>query len=472
MRHVLAVVLALTCIDPLAHADDWPMFRGTNAAGRANATLPNNLSLDKHLMWNVAVPKGYSSPVIVGDRIFLTAEEGEKLLTLCLDKSNGKELWRREAPRPRREKLDQRSHAAAASAAFSGTDLVVFFGDYGLLCYSPDGEERWRRPLGPFNNLYGMGASPVISDGKVIMVCDQQRGSFVIGIDQNTGDIAWRTERPEATSGHCTPIIWSEEGDPAQVLVAGSFSLTSYSVRTGKKLWWVNGLSFEMKSTPVIADGLLFINGYASPYNQPDKKVKIQPYAEVVAKQDANKNGVLEKTEMPDQLSRGFFDFINLNSNDSVDKDEWRYFEISMASDNSMMAIALGGTGDVTNENLRWRYYKNIPQLPSPIARDGHLYMISDAGIVTNFETKTGKVHTRGRLRGASGTVYASPIIVGEHILFLTTKGTLAMVPINDKVEVQHTIKFNEPCFATPAVADGQLFVRTNESLVCLDASN
>ena len=462
----------LTCVllaaSPVVGQSDWPMFRGVNGSGHAQATLPADLSLEKHLAWKVAVPKGYSSPVIVGDRIFLTAEDGDDLITLCLNKTTGKEAWRKTAPRPRKEKLDQRSHAAAASAVVSRDSVVVFFGDYGLLCYSLDGEERWRRPLGPFNNLYGMGASPVIIDGKAILVCDQQKGSFVVAVDLKTGDIAWRTDRPEATSGHCTPIVYRPEGKPGQVLVAGSFSLTAYLVQSGKKVWWVNGLSFEMKSTPVIADGLLFINGYASPYNQPDKKVKIAPYADVVAKQDANENGVLEKSEMPDQLSRSFFDFINLDSNDFVDKDEWRYFEVSMASDNSMMAMTLGGKGDVTKDNLRWRYHKNIPQLPSPIATDGHLYMISDAGIVTNFEAKTGRVHTRGRLKGASGSVYVSPIVVGEHILFLTTKGTLAMVPINDKIEVQNTIKFNEPCFATPAVVDGRLFVRTNESLFCL----
>ncbi len=468
MNVIKSLVLLPCLVSSYGSAQEWPMFRGPNGAGHANQSLPQGLSLEKHLLWKVSVPKGYSSPVVAGNHIYLTAEDGNDLVTLCLNRQTGTELWRQTAPRPRTEKLDQRNHAAAASPAVSGDTVVVFFGDYGLLCYSPNGEELWRQPLGPFNNLYGMGASPVICDGKAILVCDQQQGSFVIGIDINTGKVVWRTERPEATSGHCTPIIWRPESGSAQAIVAGSFNLTSYSVKTGKKLWWVGGLSFEMKSTPVISDDLLFINGYASPYNQPDKKVKIQPYNEVIAKHDENKNSVLEKSEMPDRLSAGFFDFINLDSNASVDKDEWRYFENSMASDNSMMAMTLGGTGDVTESNLRWRYHKNIPQLPSPIAVEGHLYMISDAGIVTNFEAGTGRVHTRARLKGASGSVYASPIVVGNNILFLTTKGTLATVPIDNKVEVQNTIKFDEPCFATPAVVDGRLFVRTDESLFCL----
>lgn len=445
------------------------MFRGANGAGVAETQLPDDLNLEDHLLWRTPVAKGYSSPVVHSGRVFLTAEENAALLTLCLDLETGRELWRAAAPRPRTEKLDHRNHAAAASAAADAESVVVFFGDYGLLCYSHDGRLRWKLPLGPFRNIYGMGASPLLVDGRVILVCDQQDHSFVIAVDAATGQVQWKTDRPDATSGHCTPIVHRPaDADEAQILIAGSFYLSAYSVTTGRRLWWVRGLPFEMKSTPVVADGLLFIHGYASPHNQPDKKVHVDSFAAVVAAQDANGDGVLAKEEMPDQLSRAFFEILDLDGDKLLNGREWRYFVSSMESENGMLAMTLGGRGDVTESNLRWKYQKNVPQLPSPVAARGRLYMIDDGGVVTNFEARTGKVSARGRLSGARGSVYASPLIAGTDVLFLTTKGSLAVVPMGESIEVANIVRFNEPAFATPAVARGLLLVRTNAAVYCL----
>ena len=106
-------------------------------------------------------------------------------------------------------------------------------------------------PLGPFNNAYGMAASPIVADGLVVLVCDQNSDSFMIAVEKDTGRLRWRIERPEAKTGHSTPILLQPPGAPAQLLVPGSFYLTAYALATGEKLWWVQGLAFEMKATPV-----------------------------------------------------------------------------------------------------------------------------------------------------------------------------------------------------------------------------
>ena len=124
-------------------------------------------------------------------------------------------------------------------------------------------------PLGPFNNLYGMGASPVLVDDLVVLACDQNTDSFIVAVGQRDGRVRWKTPRPEAHSGHSTPILYKPAGGATQIIVPGSFLLTAYAVATGEKLWWVRGLSFELKSTPVVSGDTLYINGFGTPQNQP-----------------------------------------------------------------------------------------------------------------------------------------------------------------------------------------------------------
>src|SRR5580692_2078353 len=189
-------------------ASDWDRFRGPNGSGVNEAQgLPVEFGLDKNMRWRVALPPGHSSPILVGDRIFLTAFEGEKLLTISMDRATGKIQWKREAPRERVSSIDKRNSPASPSPATDGKNIYVFFGDYGMVSYGFDGNERWRVPLGPFNNVYGMGASPVVVDDKLVLVCDQSIGSFIAAYALSDGKQLWKTPRPEALSGHSTPSI-------------------------------------------------------------------------------------------------------------------------------------------------------------------------------------------------------------------------------------------------------------------------
>ena len=253
-----------------AGPEDWSRFRGPNGSGVSEtAGLPLTFGPEENVIWKTELPFGHSSPILTGDRIYLTAVREGRLVTICLDRPSGRILWERPAPRPRTEKLDTRNGPAGPSPAVDGRDVYVFFADFGLISYDKEGKERWRVPLGPFNNIYGMGASPVLVGDLVILVCDQSTNSYIVALDKKTGAVRWKTPRPEARSGHSTPIVYQAKNGGLQILAPGSFQLTSYDAMTGAKLWWVRGLSFELKSTPVVSGDVLFINGFGAPENQP-----------------------------------------------------------------------------------------------------------------------------------------------------------------------------------------------------------
>jgi outer membrane protein assembly factor BamB len=261
---ILLLALALPAL--AAEPEPWSRFRGPNGSGAVESTgLPLRLEAASRL-WRAPIPPGFSSPVLDQERAYLTGLEDETLVTLALDRETGATLWRREAPRPRREKLDRRNHPAAASPVTDGERVFVFFADFGLLAYTSDGEPLWQEPLGPFDNVYGMGASPVLVGDLLVMLVDQSTGSYLLALDTATGARRWRSERPGARSGHATPIVYRPEAGDEQILVAGSFRLTSYAAGDGRPLWWADGLSFEIKSTPVILGDTLYVNRRMRPY--------------------------------------------------------------------------------------------------------------------------------------------------------------------------------------------------------------
>jgi hypothetical protein len=430
--------------------------------------LPAEFGPDKNVVWKVDLPEGYSSPIIHGDRIFLTGLRGQSLLTIAVDRTTGKVLWEREAPRTRTEKLDKRNRPAAASAATDGEFVSVFFGDYGLITYDVNGKELWKQPLGPFNNIYGMGASPIIVDDKVILSCDQSTNSFIAAWDKKTGKEIWRTERKEAKSGHSTPIVWAPSNGRTQILLPGSFLLTAYDPADGKRLWWVGGLSFEMKSTPVIKGDTLYINGFGAPENNPGNHVAILT-SEEAFKGDADKDGKLARPEMPsDHARRMGVAVADINGDRMLDRDEWDYYKAAMDSDNGILAIRLGGSGDMTGKSVRWKYHRGIPQLPSPLIYGNVLYMVNDGGgIVTMLNPETGDLLTQGRLPGGSDTFYSSPVAGDGKVYISSEKGQVFVLPPGPKLEPLAVNDMGDGIYATPALVDSRIYLRTVNTLYC-----
>jgi outer membrane protein assembly factor BamB len=420
-----------------------------------------------NVVWKAELPQGFSSPVIAGDRIFLTGFRSDKLLTLCVDRKTGKVIWEKEAPRDRTEKIDPRNHPASASAATDGQSVFVFFGDFGLIAYDVGGKELWRKPLGPFNNIYGMGASPIVVDDKVVLACDQSTGSFIAAFDKKTGSERWRTARPEAKSGHSTPIVYRPAQGGTQILLPGSFLLTSYAAESGARVWWVGGLSFEMKSVPVIEGDTLYINGFGSAENEPGRRVTVAPSAEVFAAGDVNKDGKLSAAELPNKHAQEALPFVDLDGDKQLSVQEWDYYKAAMDSENGMLAIRLGGKGDMTEKSVRWAYRRAVPQLPSPVVYQNVLYMVNDGGIVTSLKPDTGELIKQGRLKGAIDRYYASPVAGDGKIYMASEKGKVAVLKPDGGLDPIAVNDMQEDIYATPALLDGRNYLRTRTMLYC-----
>jgi outer membrane protein assembly factor BamB len=461
---VLALVTSLTAAAP---AGEWARFRGPNGSGLSEATkVPTEFGPDKSLLWRVALPQGHSSPILFGDRIYLTGMRAdETLVTIAMDRSSGRILWEREAPKVQTKVVDKRNNPASPSPAVEENGVYVFFPDYGMVAYDAAGTQLWSMPLGPFNNIYGMGASPVIVGDNVVLACDQSLGSYIMAVNKRSGKIVWKVDRPEAKSGHSTPIIWRGPDGRDQILLPGSFLLTSYDAATGKKLWWVGGLSFEMKSTPVIGGDTIYVNGYGAPVNDPGNKVTVPMADEVWPTADADKDGLLSKAEFPKFTPAFWFVVADLDTNGTLTKDEWAYYRAALDSENGMLAIRLGGSGDMTDKSIRWKYQRSVPQLPSPLLYGGVLYMVNDNGIVTILNPDTGALLKQGRLTGAPGAVFASPIAADGNVYFSTEAGAVVVVEPGSDLTVKQVNDLGEEVYATPAVADGRIYVRTTQAL-------
>ena len=315
-----------------------------------------------------------------------------------------------------------------------------------------------------------MGASPVIVGDLVVLSCDQSTGSFVMAVDKRTGKERWRTPRPEARSGHATPIVWRAPDGRDQLLIPGSFLLNAYDAATGARLWWVRGLSFEIKSTPVLSKDTLFINGYGSTENEPGNKVVVPSAEDVWKTADANHDGVLQKAEFPKFTAAFWFDAVDLDHDGVLSKDEWEYYRAALDSENGMIAIRLGGKGDVTDAAVKWKYHRAVPQLPSPLLYQGVLYMVNEGGIVTTLNPETGAVLKQGRLTGALGQYFASPIAGDGHVFFTSEPGAISVLPPTGDLTAIAVNQVGEECVATPAMADGRLYVRTRTALYAFGA--
>ena len=449
-----------------ATAPDWSRFRGPNGSGVSAATnVPTEFGPTKNLLWRLPLPKGHSSPMLLGDRIYLTAFRDDRLVTIAIDRVAGRILWERAAPQVKTRVVDKRNNPASPSPAVEANAVYVFFPDYGLIAYDRAGKQQWTMALGPFNNIYGMGASPIIVGDLMILACDQSLGSFIMAVNKRTGRVQWKADRPEAKSGHSTPIVWRGPDGRDQVLLPGSFLLTSYDAATGRKLWWVGGLSFEMKSTPVIGGTTIYVNGYGAPVNDPGKKIAIPSADDVWATADVDHDGLLSRAEFPALTGASWFDVADLDHSGSLTRDEWAYYRAALDSENGMLAIRLGGSGDMSDTAVRWKYQRSVPQLPSPLLYGGVLYMVNDNGIVTTLDPDTGAVIKQGRLTGALGSHFASPIAADGHIFFTTEAGTVVVVSPGGDITPKVVNELDEDTYATPAVADGRIYVRTTAAL-------
>lgn len=464
---ILRLCVTALVLFAVVEAGDWPQFRGLNGSGTADEKgLPVEFGPSKNVVWKTALPPGHSSPVLIGDRIFLTAFEGKKLLTICLERSTGKVLWKREAPRDREMKLHKSNSPASPSAVSDGKNVFVFFGDYGLVSYGMDGNDRWKTPLGPFNNPFGMGASPVLAGNLILMLCDAESGAFFVAVDKETGRTKWRVERPDVTRGFSTPVLYKPANGPLQALVAGSYRLNSYAVETGELVWWTSGLTWQLKPTPVMGRDMVYVLGWAGG-SDTGQQEDIQTFEDVLKVWDANHDGKLSKEEIPDKKITGDWGSIDLDLTGFLESRDWSLYRSRRAAQNGMNAFRLGGQGDMSGKSLAWRYTKSLPNATSPLLYQDVLYLTKEGGIMTALNPATGDVYKQARLEGAPGMYYSSPVGADGKVYTTSEEGKVSVLKAGPQWEILAVNAMDDEVHATPAIADGRIYLRTHSALYC-----
>jgi outer membrane protein assembly factor BamB len=401
-----------------------------------DARLPDHWNKKDNVKWVADVAGwGISSPIVWGNKVFLTTVvsdgdlpapkkglylgEGVRKppkglhhwLVCCLDLGTGKELWKHEAhagePQvPRHPK----SSYAAETPATDGKRLYVLFGDLGLYCYDLEGKPLWSHEFQPMKTLsdYGSAASPVVHEGQVVMLYDNEEGSYLVAFDAETGKQRWRTEREEKTTW-ATPFIWRNELR-TEIITCGLRKNRGYDL-SGKLLWEFDGrMSSLVIPSPFAANGLLYMtSGYVADNKRPVFAIKAGASGDVSLKD-----------------------------------------------------------GETSNEFIAWSQPKAGPYNPSPIVYGNQYYTLLDMGFLTCHEALTGK-EVYGRQRFPDGASFtASPWAYNGKLFFLSEAGTTYVVKAGVEFEVLHSNPLDELCMATPAVSQGNLLIRTASKLYCM----
>jgi len=425
---LLTIVIGL----PVKGAEDlhaWPRFRGPNGSGIAiDEKPPVNIGPDKNVKWKVQVPEGLSSPIIVGNKLLLTALDSGELYTIAYNRADGREAWRAKAPARQIEAHHPTEGSPAASTpATDGEHIVSYFGSCGLFCYDLAGKELWKIEMPPASTLgnYGSGVSPIISGKTVVLLRDEGNDPRIIAIDITTGKEIWQQKR-SSHGGFSTPVVW-ETPAGMQVAAAGHYKLIGYDLANGEEKWFVKGMPTASCASPMIFDGNLYFAAW-SPGSADDMAIK-PPAFDLMLIGDTDGDGVISKNETTAGIIKGFFDSIDLNKDGKITRSEWdEALALVAAAKNSAFELQPGGAGDVTETNVRWRKAEGLPYVSSAIVYGGQLVMVKDGGIVTAYDAASGEQLYHKRI-AAPGKYYASPVAANGHIYFASlADGTITVL--------------------------------------------
>ncbi len=397
-RAVAILLLAFVAARP---ADaQWTQFRGPNGSGvgARHGISRRVLAVEERRLEDGDPRRAVVARGDQAERVFLTASQGDQLVTISLDAKTGKEVWRRQVPRARTHKIYPSNHPASPTPVADEAGVVAFFPDFGLVAYANDGTEAWRHPLGPFRNFYGMAASPILTDGAVVLVCDQAAGSFVLALERASGRVRWKTERPGRTVGWATPMVFRPAGQPAQLVVLGSAHLDGYDLASGQARWWMRVASQGGLGTPIASGDTVLISTLAA------TEPWMPEFGATIEKYDQNKDGRLSEAEFkPDADLGEHFGWLDANSDGSVDRAEWVEAREMGVGEFGVLAIRPGtAKGQLLPDAIRWRFQKNLPFIPAPLVYQDVFYMVRSGGVITSLNVADRRAaEGRPRARGA-----------------------------------------------------------------------
>jgi outer membrane protein assembly factor BamB len=444
---LIAVALNVLVLAPgsLYADDNWPQFRGPGSRGTSDERdLPASWSKTENVAWATKIAgRGWSSPIVWGDKIFVTSAiqvggEVEKVkpglyfggerktpkipyrdIVVCLDLNTGKILWEKTAF----EGVPKFGHhlkntMASETPVTDGERVYAYFGNVGLFAYDFDGNQKWSRELGayPMANNWGTAASPALAEGRIYIQDDNEKRSFLSAIDAKTGKELWRKDRDEK-SNWATPFVWKND-KRTEIVTCGKKLVRSYDL-DGKVLWELGGMSSIVIPTPFTADGLLYVtSGYVLDRKKP------------------------------------------------------------------IFAIKPGASGDISldtakketsNSHIAWANLQAGPYNVTPVLYKDVIYVLYDRGSLSAFDSHSGKAlydPPQHRI-GTSGHYTASPWAYNDKIFCLSEEGqTLVIEAGGTKPKIVHKNELDELCMATPAIARGSLFIRTESQLYRISNKN
>jgi len=450
----------------LGMAQEVSYFRHDHGVASALSALPDDFASNGALVWRAPLQPGHSTPCIIGDSIFLTTFDSQRkqLATVALSRQTGEVRWQKMAPAESIEPVHATGSPATPSPASNGQQVFVFFGSCGLLCYDWDGNLQWQHAMGPFQDEFGAASSPILADGLVILNQDHDVGSFLMALDQQTGEMVWKVPRPEATRSYSTPVILNRDG-AKQILIAGALQLAAYDLKSGDKLWWYEGLSRLVDVTPVVHEGLVYVATW-SPGGDAEDRIAMEPFSQALAAYDGNADGVIGKDELPvgSAVAERFFR-IDLNQDGRLDEQEWRKHAVVFErARNVAVALEPASRGELPNNYVRWTYTRGLPIVPSSVVYDGTMTMVKDSGIITVLDASTGGLLKQLRADGR-GNYYASLVAGDGKVYVASESGVVTVMASGAQGQILSSFDFGERIMATPVIKDGEFYVRTEQAL-------
>lgn len=460
----LLLLLLAASAAPSARGDDWSRFRGPNGAGIVpDAGYPTEFGPDRNLKWRSPVRPGKSSPVLSRRHVFVTAFDQGALYTQCFDRATGRLVWERSETPARREDAHVLNEPAAATPVTDGENVYVFFRDLGVVSYDAAGTVRWKKTLGPFANRFGTVASPIIAGSSLVLVLDQFERSALIALSLKTGAVQWQVARHELEAW-ATPVLYAPPGKPAQIVTAGSGSFGGHAVKSGARLWTHAGMAPVMVASPVVSGDTLVGFGYG--YDS------APAFADALKRMDRDGDGRISIAECGDNAMQiGIARFYG-NRDGFIVEAEWTEGYGQYVAPSSMVAVSLSrdARGEVTAREL-WRYSKSfVSVVPSPLILDGLVYSIKNGGVLTVLNAGTGDVVKMARVGSAPASYSASPVATGGRIYFANEDGGVFVVRAGKDWELIASNDLDEPIYATPALSNGRIFIRSQKSLFSFGA--
>lgn len=466
----VALAITLAQLNAFSADSNWPQFRGPNSSGVADTQKPpTHFGPGTNEVFKVAVPSGASSPCIWGDRIFLSAFDQGKLVTLAYNAHDGKLLWRREAPSEKIESvLPNEGSPAASTPCTDGERVYSYFGSSGLFVYTLAGEPVWdyKHPTAEHTGGFGTGTSPVVHKGVVLLNRDMLRGSHFLALRADNGKELWRANRPEFASSWTTPAVREHNG-ATEVIVAGAQQIKAYDLKTGAELWQFSGLPNAVCPTPLVSGEMVYFAGW-SPSS---REIQMGTFSALLSKSDKDSDGNIARAEATGGSLGMLFTTFDINADGKIVESEWNQ-RLEQMGRSVNQAVAIRPTkGNLTSESLAWSYTRGLPYVPTAILYRGNFYMVRDGGMVTCLDAKTGKPHYEQERLGALGTYYPSPVAADGRIYLCSNDGKLTVLAAGNKPEVLSRVELGERCLTTPAIAHNRLYIRSANHLWCFGTS-